>query len=100
MMTEILPLVREFLQAVGLEGISAIGLVALLSVALYTHRAAAVGGTVVGTAATVGHDIKVVSVTLAILLVLGVIAVNPARAMELFHSAGAWVGQEIGRLVP
>lgn len=100
MISQLEPLVRELLNTVGLGGVSATGLMVLILIALYSHRATAVGGTLVGTAGLVAHDIKMISLTLAVLLVLGVIAVNPARAMELIHSAGAWVSQEIGRLVP
>lgn len=100
MLDAALPLVRDVLRTAGLEGVSAVGLVALLSFALYTHRAAAVGGTMVGTASTVGHDIKVVSLTLAGLLVLGVIGLHPDRAVQLGHQAVAWAVQSLGRAVP
>ena len=100
MLDALLPIVRDTLQRAGLEGISAIGLLTLLAVAMYTHRAASVGGTLAGTASTIGHDLKVVSLTLAVLLVLGVIALNPARAMELINGVAHWAGQELGRVAP
>lgn len=100
MMDLLLPLIRDVLEAVGLEGISVIGLVALLSIALYTHRAAAMGGSLVGTASTVGHDLKVISLTLAVLLILGVIGLHPDRAMQLVDQFGRWAGEQVGRLVP
>ena len=96
----ILPFVRDLLDAAGLGGVSAVTLLALLSIALYVHKAHRVGGTVTGTASTIGHDLKVVAIALAVLLVLGVVAINPDRGVELVQNGVSWVSSNVGGGVP
>lgn len=82
-------LVREVVQAIGIEGVSAGVLALLVAVALYAHKAASTGQRVVHAGSTVQHDLKVVAVVLALLLVAGVLeGVDVARTRELLGLAG------------
>lgn len=79
------PLLRQF----GITGVSVSVLALLVAVALYARRAASVGGLVVGTASTVRHDVMVVSLVLALLLVIGLFEADMARGRELWRSVQA-----------
>ena len=87
MLTE---LVRQGIQHVGLQGVSAGVLALLIAVALYAHKAANTGHRVVRAGSTATHDLKVVAVVLAALLALGVLeGVDTQRVQELARQASA-----------
>lgn len=69
--------------AIGIKGVSTVVLVLLVSMALYVHKAATVGSTVVTLGSTVQHDLKVIALVLLLLLLGGVIHADPGRAQEL-----------------
>ncbi len=81
-------LVSWGIQTIGLEGVSTVALVSLLSVGLYVHKIASVGGMAVTVGSTAAHDLKVVVLVLTLLLVAGVISADPARLQELIQMAG------------
>ncbi|WP_134671731.1 hypothetical protein [Halorussus marinus] len=76
-------LVGRAVQMVGIEGASAGVLALLFAVALYSHKAATTGQQVAHAGSTVTHDMKVVALVLAGLLVLGVISMDVQRAQEV-----------------
>ena len=86
-------IVRSVLRQLGFKGVSVMALVVLLLVAMYVHRLASVGGTVVKTSSTAAHDVKIIAVVLALLLVAGVFKAQPARAQSLLDQALHWFGQ-------
>ena len=83
------PLVR----LIGLEGVGA-GALLLVALALYAHKAASVGGVVVSGASTVRHDLQIVAVVLAVLLVLGVLSADPQRTQELLRLGQEWLARQ------
>ncbi|MEA1931190.1 MAG: hypothetical protein U9O06_06550 [Euryarchaeota archaeon] len=94
--------VQWLVDALGVEGVSAAAL-ALVGVALYVHRAAAVGSTAVGVASTGATTAKVTAGLLAVLVGLGVLSVNYGRGAEVVSTAWTWIGNQgaswIGRLI-
>ena len=94
--------VRWLVDALGVGGVSAAAL-ALVGVALYVHRAAAVGSTAVGVASTGATTAKITAGLLALLVGLGVFRLNYGRASELGSMAVAWISNEgvalLGRLL-
>jgi hypothetical protein len=94
--------VRWLVDALGVGGVSA-GALMLVGVALYVHRAAAVGSTAVGVASTGALTAKVTAALLAVLVGLGIFTVNYERATEVGSSAWTWLSTEgsalIGRLL-
>lgn len=85
MLTE---LIRQGIQHIGLEGVSAGVLALLLAVALYSHKMATTGHRIVHAGSTVTHDLKVVALVLAVLLGLGVLeGVDVQRTQELVRRA-------------
>jgi len=74
----------------GLKGMSTVALT-MLAVAFYAHRASAVGQLAVSTGGIVVHDVKVVAITLGLLMILGIISADPARAQEVGRTAVEWV---------
>ncbi|MBO4248418.1 hypothetical protein IL252_11390 [Halomicrobium sp. IBSBa] len=80
-------LLEHGVRAIGIQGVSTVVLVGLLSVALYVHKLSAVSGLVVNTGGTVAHDMKVIALVLALLLVAGVISADVGRAQEIVHLA-------------
>jgi len=72
-------------RAIGIEGVSTVALVLLVSVALYAHKAASAGQRVASAGSTVQHDLKVVALVLAALLVLGVATLDVERGRELLR---------------
>jgi hypothetical protein len=81
-------LLREAIQTVGIEGVSAGVLALLLAVALYARHLGRAGSVAVSAGSTVRHDLQVVAVVLALLLVLGVASLDVARARELAATIG------------
>ena len=79
-------LAREAITALGIEGVSTIALVLLVSVALYAHKAASAGQKVAHAGSTVQHDLKVVALVLTALLILGVATLDVQRGQELLHA--------------
>ena len=77
---------RQAITALGIEGVSTVALVLLVSVALYAHKAASAGQKVVYVGSTVQHDLKVVAVVLTVLLVLGVATLDVQRGQELLRA--------------
>ncbi|AHZ21987.1 hypothetical protein C439_05870 [Haloferax mediterranei ATCC 33500] len=75
------------LSTIGLEGVSVMSLLVLLVVVSYVHRAAKAGSLVAGVASTAAHDAKVVALTLAALLVAGIVSLNVSRGRELLATA-------------
>ncbi|RDZ65328.1 hypothetical protein C5B90_02870 [Haloferax sp. Atlit-12N] len=73
--------------AFGIEGVSVMGLLALLVTVSYVHKASKAGSLVAGVASTAAHDAKVVALTLAGLLVVGVVSLNVGRGRELVSMA-------------
>lgn len=91
MLTE---LVRQAVHAVGIQGVSAGVLALLVAVALYSHKAASTGHRVVHAGSTATHDVKVVALVLAVLLVLGVLeGVDVHRTQQLVQRLGRWIAQ-------
>ena len=80
-------LLEHGVRAIGIQGVSTVVLVGLLSVALYVHKLSTVGGLVVTTGGTVAHDLKVIALVLALLLVAGVISADVGRAQEIAQLA-------------
>lgn len=82
-------MLREFLRpvisALGIEGVSTVALVLLVSVALYAHKAASAGQRVAHAGSTLQHDLKVVALVLTGLLVLGVATLDVERGRELLR---------------
>ena len=70
----------------GLKGVSTLALT-LLAVAYYAHRASTVGRLAVSTGRVVTHDVKVLAITFGLLMILGVVSADPARAQELGRTA-------------
>ncbi|WP_132060240.1 hypothetical protein [Halorussus amylolyticus] len=97
-------IVRQAVQMFGLQGVSAGVLALLFAVALYSHKAASTGQRVVHVGSTVTHDVKIVALVLAALLVLGVIeGVNIQRTEELVRRVGEidwsrWIAELIAVL--
>ena len=87
-------LLDQAVQVLGLEGGSTAVLVLLVSLALYAHKASKVGRVAVTAGSTASHDLKVVALVLAVLLVLGVISADVQRGQELFRLAGQHVRPE------
>lgn len=81
--------VQRALAQFGIEGVSAVALLALVSVALYAHKASRVGGAAVGLGGMVVHDAKAVAIALAVLLLLGVVSMDVERAGTLAHQAAS-----------
>ncbi|QHS17779.1 hypothetical protein GWK26_11830 [haloarchaeon 3A1-DGR] len=79
-------MIGALVDALGLTGVSTAAL-ALLAVALYAHRAATVGSMAVSTGRVVTHDLKMISLVLALMMLVGVISVDPARAQQLGQQA-------------
>ncbi|WP_256288786.1 hypothetical protein [Halobellus inordinatus] len=71
--------------ALGLKGVSTVALVLLVSVLLYTHKAATAGQRVVHAGSTIQHDLKVIALVLTVLLVLGVATIDIERGRELIQ---------------
>ncbi|KAB1194832.1 hypothetical protein GJR96_09255 [Haloferax sp. MBLA0076] len=71
------------LASVGIEGISVMSLLVLLVAASYVHKASKAGSVAAGVASTAAHDAKVIALTLAALLVVGVVSLNVTRGREL-----------------
>jgi len=94
--------VRWLVDALGVEGVSAAA-IGLVGVALYVHRAAAVGSTAVGVASTGATTAKVTAGLLAVLVGLGVLSVNYGQGAEVVSTAWTWIsdvgGAWIGRLI-
>lgn len=88
-------LLEQAVQTLGLEGVSTAVLLVLVSLVLYTHKASKAGGVVVSTGSTVAHDLKVVALVLAALLVAGVITADVQRGQELLRLAGQHVQPEL-----
>jgi len=80
-------IVCQVLVELGVRGVSTVAVVVLVSMALYAHKASKVGGMAVGVGGTVTHDLKVLAVTLAALLLLGVASVDIERATDLARQA-------------
>jgi len=80
-------IVRQVLAEVGVQGVSTVAVVLLVSMALYAHKVSKVGGMAVGVGGTVTHDLKVLAVALAGLLLLGVASLDMGRASELVRQA-------------
>jgi hypothetical protein len=91
---------RILLERLGLEGVSALVLVVLLSFALYTHKAARVGGKAATVGSTAAHDLKVVALVLLVLLILGVIQADVARTQQILSSVMTWASQQFGGTLP
>lgn len=96
-------LVRQAVEMVGLQGVSAGVLALLFAVALYSHKAATAGQQVAHAGSTATHDLKVVALVLAGLLVLGVISMDVQRAQEVAHQLtsfdwGRWLSRVSGWL--
>ena len=86
-------LARQAIQAVGIEGVSTVALLVAVSVALYAHKASSAGQKVVYMGSTAQHDLKVVALVIAGLLVLGVLSADVQRSRELIHVLGQRLGQ-------
>ncbi|MFB6091621.1 MAG: hypothetical protein ABEK02_01275 [Haloquadratum sp.] len=79
-------LARQAITALGIEGVSTVALVLLISIALYAHKASTAGRRVVGVGSTIQHDAKVVALVLTVLLVLGVATLDVQRGQQLLHA--------------
>ncbi|EMA24643.1 hypothetical protein [Haloarcula argentinensis] len=80
-------LLEPLLRALGVQGVSVVALAVLLSVALYAHKISTVGGLAVSAGSTVRHDLQVVALVLAVMLLLGVASLDLARIQELIYLA-------------
>ena len=87
MLTE---LVRQTVQTLGIKGASAGVLALLVAVALYSHKAASAGHRLSSAGSTATHDLKVVALVLAGLLVVGVISMDLQRAQEVVRQVAAF----------
>jgi hypothetical protein len=96
----LLPLLERALDVVGIEGVSAMVLFALLLVATWAHRAAKWGSRVAGASSTATHDLKVTAVILAALLLLGVASIDVERSMQLFEIATREILAGLSGLLP
>ncbi|NHN59827.1 MULTISPECIES: hypothetical protein [Halorussus] len=86
-------IVREAVRAFGVQGVSAGVLALLVAVALYAHKLGSAGSKAVHAGSTVRHDLQVVALVLAGLLVLGVATLDVARARELAGVIGRRLAQ-------
>lgn len=89
MLTE---LVRQAIQHAGITGVSTGVLTLLVVVALYSHSVASTGHRAAHLGSTMAHDVKIIAIVLAVLLVLGVIeGVDVQRGRELWQLLGQWL---------
>jgi hypothetical protein len=86
MTVELVPIVRMLLERLGVEGVSAVTVLVLLGVWIYSRRAARVGSAAVGTAGRAGGHARAVALVLLVLLLAGLISVDLERAHQLIQS--------------
>jgi apolipoprotein N-acyltransferase len=96
----LLPILDGLLDTIGVEGVSAMVLFALLLVATWAHRAAKWGGRVAGASSTATHDLKVTAVILAALLLLGIASIDVERSMQLASVATRELGSVASEWLP
>lgn len=86
----LLPWVSRAFAQLGLGGVSAVAVVVLGALVLYTRLAATVGGLVVGTASQATRDAQVVAVALLLILVR-IIHPDLHRANDLLTAADRYL---------
>lgn len=82
-MIGVTPLLRDLFNAIGIGGVSVVGVVALTSMAIWLRRLSRAGSAAAGLASVGVTHLQVIAVGIAVLAIAGVISLNPARASEL-----------------
>ena len=90
----------DLLAQLGVEGVSTVALVFLVSVALWAHKGARYGGKAATVGATAVTQAKLTALLLAALLVLGVIHIDPARGQQLLESGIRMAQTQLGGGLP
>lgn len=80
---DLVPIVRTLLERLGVEGVSAVTVLVLLGVWIYSRRAARYGSKAVVKAGRAGGHARAVALVLLVLLLAGVISADLERAREL-----------------
>lgn len=91
------------LRTIGIEGVSTVALVLLVSLALYAHKASTAGRKVVYVGSTVTRDLKLVALVLVALLLIGLVNADMERGRELYHMARQWLApylRQLGGFLP
>jgi len=83
MTVELVPIIRMLLERLGVEGVSAVTVLVLLGVWIYSRRAARIGSAAVGTAGRAGGTARAVALVLLVLLLAGLISVDLERGRQL-----------------
>lgn len=82
----VVPTLRMLLERLGVEGVSAVTVLVLLSVYAYFRKASRWGAKAVYRAGKAGEYGRAAALILLVLLLAGVIHADPARARELLEA--------------
>jgi len=92
--------VGGLLAQLGVEGVSTVALVTLVTFALWAHKGARYGGKAATVGSTAVVHAKLTALLLAGLMVLGVIHVDPARAQQLLDQGVRTLQAQLGGGLP